>query len=290
MTAWRLFVAEDEPPARERLLEALARVAPEAHVVGTADSVRAAAQWLATHDAPDLALLDIRLADGLSLELFRAGAPLGPGRAAVPVVFTTAYDQFALQAFQALAVDYLLKPVADAALAAALGKAQRLRQAFRPEAASLGPWLERNGPAIPAPPSGSALPASPAGGDGAPAAPGAASPPPPQRLLGRVGQRFHALPLEQAAYAVSLDKISVVVARDGSRLRLDEPLAELEARLAGAGWFRASRQLLLSPHAVRSFVPAERGRLKVQLEPPAEGGDTTISAERAAAFRAWLSR
>lgn len=264
MTAWRLFIAEDEPPARERLLEALARVAPQARVAGWSDSVRGTAQWLAGHEAPDLLLLDIRLADGLSLELFRETGP------AVPVIFTTAYDQFALQAFQALAVDYLLKPVSDAALAAAFDKARRLKQTFAPDLARLVGLLDA-----------AATPRSPAS-----AATGAHTP--PQRLLGRLGQRFQALPLADAAYAVSVDKLSVLVARDGTRLRLDEPLGDLAARLEPAGWFRASRQLLLSPQAVRSFAPAGRGRLRVLLQ-PAGDDELLISAERAAAFRAWMA-
>ena len=92
MIAWQVFIAEDEPPARERLIDALQRLQPQARIVGWADSVRGTEQWLATHTAPDLLLLDIQLADGLSLELFR-GRALG-----LPVIFTTAYDRFALQA------------------------------------------------------------------------------------------------------------------------------------------------------------------------------------------------
>lgn len=75
-----VFIAEDEPPARARLVETLARVAPEAVVLGHADSVQATARWLAAHPPPDLLLLDIQLADGLSLELFEAQ------RARLPVV------------------------------------------------------------------------------------------------------------------------------------------------------------------------------------------------------------
>ena len=80
----KVLIAEDEAPARERLLETLARVVPQAVVVGQAASVRELRQWLATHPEPDLLLLDIQLADGLSLELFR-DTPL-----ALPTVFTTA--------------------------------------------------------------------------------------------------------------------------------------------------------------------------------------------------------
>ena len=112
----KVFLAEDEPPARERLLEALARVAPQAVLLGHADSVQATAQWLAEHPAPDLLLLDIQLADGLSLELFR-GQDWG-----VPVIFTTAHDEFAIRAFEVHAVDYLLKPVEPARLSLAIGR------------------------------------------------------------------------------------------------------------------------------------------------------------------------
>lgn len=121
----KVFIAEDEPPALARLVETLSRVAPEARVLGQADSVAATAAWLAAHPPPDLLLLDIQLADGLSLDLFQAQ------RVRVPVVFTTAYDRFALEAFRALAVDYLLKPVADAALAQALAKVRQFRAHFQ---------------------------------------------------------------------------------------------------------------------------------------------------------------
>ncbi|MFN0183841.1 MAG: LytR/AlgR family response regulator transcription factor [Aquabacterium sp.] len=262
MTAWQVFIAEDEPPARERLVEALQRVQPGARVVGWADSVHGTGQWLATHPAPDLLLLDIQLADGLSLELFR-DRPL-----ALPVIFTTAYDRFALQAFEALAVDYLLKPVADAALAAAFDKAARWRQALAPGADRIAELLG----ALAAPGSGQ----------------GRAVAAPRRRIVVRRGAQFQVLALDQVAYVVSVDKASVVVTRDGTRLQLDAPLAELEATLEPAQWFRANRQLLLSAGAVLGWAAAGRGRLRVQLQ-PALAGDVTISQERAAAFRDWLA-
>lgn len=245
----RAFVAEDEPPARDRLLGALARVAPQLQVVGHADSVRGTLAWLAGNPAPDLLLLDIQLADGLSLELF------ADGTLQLPTIFTTAYDRFALDAFRALAVDYLLKPVADEALARALAKATRLRSGFAADVAAL-------------------LPATVAR--------------PRQRLLGRLGAAFHALPLAQVAYVVSVDKLSIAVTDDGTRYALDEPLERLQAQLDAAQWFRAGRALLVSLHAVKRFVPAGKGRLRVELQPPL-GGEVTISQERAAAFRSWLA-
>jgi DNA-binding LytR/AlgR family response regulator len=245
-----VFIAEDETPARERLVETLARVAPGAVVIGSADSVRGTAQWLAVHPAPDLLLLDIQLSDGLSLELFRSG------KVELPVIFTTAYDRFAIDAFQALAVDYLLKPVSDEALAQALGKWQRLRAQV---GANIARWLA------------------------------SAAPRWRERVVGRLGSQHHALAIAQVAYVVSVDKLAFAVTLDGSRYRLDQTLAELEGELDPARFFRVSRQLLIGAHAVRQYTSAGKGRLKVLLQPAADG-DVVVSQERASAFKNWIER
>ncbi|MEO8079955.1 MAG: LytTR family DNA-binding domain-containing protein [Caldimonas sp.] len=246
-----VFIAEDEPPARERLTLALARTAPQATVVGHADSVRGTEAWLAAHPPPDVLMLDIQLADGLSLELF------ADGELALPTIFTTAYDRFAIDAFQALAVDYLLKPVAEAALAQALGKVERLRRSFGADVASLLQQL------------------------------GHAPSPWRRRLVGRKGAQSHALTVDQLAYVVSVDKLVFAVDAVGERYLLDTPLAELEASLDPTRFFRASRQMLVAAHGVASFSSAGKGRLRLELRPPGAGA-VIVSQERAAAFRTWL--
>jgi DNA-binding LytR/AlgR family response regulator len=247
----KVFIAEDEPPARERLIETLARVAPLARVVGHADTVKGTAAWLAAMPAPDVLMLDIQLADGLSLELFEHR------ELAVPVIFTTAYDRFAIDAFRALAVDYLLKPIGEAALAAALAKVTRLRERFGAEVASiLQQHLEPRRTRW------------------------------RQRLLGRLGSQFHSIAVADVACFVSLDKLTFAVLPDGQRYLVETPLAELEEQLDPAQFFRANRQVLIAAHAVRRFAPAGKGRLRV--ESSAAAGDLIVSQERAAAFRAWL--
>jgi DNA-binding LytR/AlgR family response regulator len=243
-----VFIAEDEPPARERLVETLGRVAPGAIVVGSADSVRGTSAWLAAHPAPDLLLLDIQLSDGLSLELFR------DGRLELPVIFTTAYDRFAIDAFQAMAVDYLLKPVSEDALAQALAKWQRLRAQV---GANIARWLASSAPRW------------------------------RQRLVGRKGTQHHALAITQVAYVVSVDKLAFAVTLDGSRYLLEQTLADLETELDPARFFRVSRQLLVAAHAVRQYASAGKGRIRLQLHPAADG-EVLVSQERAGAFKAWL--
>jgi DNA-binding LytR/AlgR family response regulator len=253
----KIFIAEDETPARERLIATLARVAPEARVLGHSDTVQGTLAWLAAHPAPDLLLLDIQLADGLSLELFR------DRRLTLPTVFTTAYDQFALQAFQALAVDYLLKPVSDTALAQALAKAEQWRSHFDTVAKErwnhqLDGLLQR------------------------------LSPPSRKRIVGRKGgQQFHALELADIGYFVSVDKLCFAVTRAGERYLVEPTLGELEEELGALRFFRANRQLLVAAGAVQRFAPAGKGRLKLDLS-PALDGELLISQERAAAFRQWL--
>src|SRR5690349_17512068 len=118
------FVVEDEPLAARRLTDLLRRQQPPVQVLATADSVDAAVALLQTAaQPPDVLFLDIHLADGLSFELFERV----PVRC--PVIFTTAYDQYALRAFKVNSIDYLLKPIDEDELQAALHKLQAVRAA-----------------------------------------------------------------------------------------------------------------------------------------------------------------
>lgn len=259
-----LFIAEDEPPALARLLEALQRVAPAAQVLGTAGSVQATRAWLARHPPPQLLLLDIQLADGLSLALFdpAAGAPVP----AVPVIFTTAHDAFVLEAFKCNAIDYLLKPVADTALAAALARYEALNRHFTGNLAALLATLPLQSAAAPAQPVAWR-----------------------QRLVLRRGAGFASVRCDDIAWCTSVDKLAFVVTRSGERLLADERLAELEATLDPQRFFRVNRQFLVQVDAVHGFRPHGKGQLRLELQ-PAHDAPVLVSQERARAFREWMER
>jgi len=256
-----LFVAEDEAPALERLLESIARVAPHARIAGTAGSVREAGAWLAAHPLPDLLLLDIQLADGLSLELFAEGAPAR----ACPTIFTTAYDEFALAAFRAHAVDYLLKPVDEARLAAAFEKHATMRRHF---AGALAGLIDAFGALPPAAPRPARAPAYRG------------------RILGRQGRQWIALAVEDVSCFVSVDKLAFAVTADGRRCLVEGALSDLERELDPAQFFRVNRQTLVNAAAVARFEATGKGRLVVALKSGVE--EIAVSPERAPAFRAWL--
>jgi DNA-binding LytR/AlgR family response regulator len=251
-----VFIAEDEAPARERLVESLRRVAPQARVAGMAASVRETAAWLRAHDAPGLLLLDIQLEDGLSLELFAGDSPA----LACPVVFTTAYDEFALAAFRAHAIDYLLKPVEEALLAAALDKLARIAAHGATDFARLFAELTGRAAAVPQ----------------------------RRRLLGRQGTQWVALAPHDIACIVSIDKLAYALGRDGRRWLVDGTLGDLERDLDPSEFFRANRQTLVRAGAVAGFRLAAKGRLVVDIR--STGKDMTIDVppERATAFKAWL--
>jgi two-component system LytT family response regulator len=116
----KILVIEDEPLVAKDLLKIIGRVAPDAEVLQTLSSVNEAHRWFDQNPAPDLVLSDIQLSDGISFEIFETR------KLKCPVIFTTAYDEYAIRAFKLNSIDYLLKPVDEKELASALEKYRTL--------------------------------------------------------------------------------------------------------------------------------------------------------------------
>lgn len=245
----RIFILEDEKPAVAQLERALRRWDESVVIAGTNDSVRGAIEWLRAHPEPDLVLADIRLSDGLSLRVF------DEVRLSCPVVFTTAYDDYVMQAMERNAIDYLLKPIEEARLARALDKYLRLREHFGGRLSALANELARGTE--------------------------------PMRVLARRGAAFVAVPLERIAWFTTEHKQTVLALRDGKRLLVDEALGELEVRLGGRV-FRLNRQYLACAEAIAGFEGAGKGRLLVTLEPRPDD-DVIVSQEAASAFKTWIA-
>lgn len=251
-----VLLVEDEGPAARRLEALLAEVEPGARVVGRCDGVAATALWLRENPAPDLLLLDVELSDGVSFELFQHV------EVNCPVIFTTAYDQYALKAFEVNGVDYLLKPVEAAALRRGLDKLAALRPKALPEPAGRPrPWE-----ALPRPRHRS-------------------------RFLVERRNELVMLPVGEVAWLQAQLKMTSLVTRDGRSWFLDQPLEAVEAALDPAAFFRINRQFVVAATAIARIDKLPGGRLALLLAPPPpEGSETSVSRARVAEFRAWLDR
>jgi DNA-binding LytR/AlgR family response regulator len=171
-----------------------------------------------------------------------------------PFIFCTAYDEYVIEAMTAGGIDYLLKPIKEDELARALGRYRRLEAHFADRVRSVAKAIVQ-----------------------------------PRRILARRRDGFAALALDQIAYFVVDDKQPGVVTRDGQRYDVDQTLAELEASLDPARFFRVNRQYLVAAAAITGFRPFVKGKLLVDLAPP-PAGDVIVSQENAGKFRDWLCR
>lgn len=249
----RILIVEDEAAAFNRLVKLLATVLPEAEIVANTTSVADTVDWFAKHPPPDLALFDVRLSDGDSFAVFQ--------RAHVdcPVIFTTAFDEYALQAFQAHALDYLLKPVKEDELAAAITRLRSL--GLVRDLSVLGAndnVLSRKPTAL------------------------------VKRFLIRFGDRFRVVEPKDIAYIHSLEKNTFLRTREGRDLPLDESLDRLEKQLDPEKFFRLNRQVIVHFQSIKELLAYSKSRVKVILDPP-YSEDAVVSSERSAEFKRWLA-
>ncbi|UOG73625.1 LytTR family DNA-binding domain-containing protein [Hymenobacter tibetensis] len=256
----RALIIEDEPLAANRLAGLLSKQQPALEVVGKAESVAEAEALLQKlQPAPDVLFLDIHLADGLSFELFERMEIRSP------VIFTTAYDKYALRAFKVNSVDYLLKPIDPEELTAALSKLHQLRAAATPtfDAALLARVLQQAQPAKEY----------------------------KARFVVRVGEHLKAIPVEQIAYFASLEKVTLLHTREGRRFVVDYTLEQLEQLLDPTEFFRLNRAYLAHAESIHDIIHYTNSRLQTILKPTVPENETVlVSREKVAAFKAWLDR
>ncbi len=254
-----VLIIEDEPLAARQLQTMVQDYAPTVTVLDVLDSVEASVDWFNKHLQPDLLLADVELIDGQSFDIFE--------RVAVkcPVIFTTAYDEYALKAFQVHSVDYLLKPIDEIALRRSLakfGEMQRLYGATRP-ALDLHDLLATLRPTA------------------------STQPDYRDRFLLKQGARLLPVEVSDMAYFFTRDRLTFVQTWDSRNLLMDYTLDDLTEKLNPKRFFRANRQLILSAKAVGRVHLHFNGRLKLDLNPPTDE-EVFISRDRAGEFRAWL--
>jgi two-component system response regulator LytT len=246
----KIFLIEDEDAALRRLEKMILQLAPDAEIVGAADGVESTVDWFARHAQPDLIFMDIHLSDGSAFDLLE--------RCTIesPVIFCTAYDAYALDAFRYLAIDYLLKPLKQEALASAIAKYRRMAEGHASEAKQLAEWL--------------------------------APPKQARRFLIRSGQSLKVVDLTEAAYFYSLQKITWLVVKSGKRYAVDYSLDKLEEMLGNQAYFRINRQFIISAGAIREMTACTKSRVKIILEPPCSM-EVIASTEKSPMFKRWLT-
>lgn len=249
----RYFIIEDEPLAYKELRRMIESLRPDYALVGWAASVEQAVVALGQVSA-DLVFADIKLQDGDSFEIFDHAA------ANVPLIFTTAYDDYALRAFRLNSVDYLLKPIEPEHLERALDKYERrlcltpasdTYAALRREMA--GAWHKT-------------------------------------RLMVQHGDAYEFVPTREAACFYSEDKCTLVHTFAGRRHILSYSLDDVERMLDAAQFFRVSRSLIINIDSVKRITKYFSGRLQLHLVPALDKCplEPYVSRSRATAFLKWI--
>jgi len=251
-----VLIIEDEVQAAQRMEKLVNELLPGATVVARIDTVKKAVQWFTNNPAPALTLMDVQLADGISFEIFEQCEVRSP------VIFTTAYDEYALKAFKVNSVDYILKPVDKDELRVALEKFKNMNRS-EPETKAL---LDNLGEAM--------------------------------RMLTRkyktrfvikVGEHLRTIEVENILFFYSQDKTTFCCTTDNRNVILDFTLEQIEEMVNPEKFFRINRKFLVSAASISDIIQYTNSRLKLVLRHSTDT-DIIVARERVQEFKDWLDQ
>jgi len=252
-----VLIVEDEMPSARKLKAMLEIVAPDFNVISILDSVAETVDFLSENEV-QLIFLDIHLADGNSFEIFKKTA------VKTPIIFTTAFDQYAIQAFDQNSIGYLLKPFGIEKLKVAIKKFRE--QSNQPDTAPIDYQLlgkmiaqQQNTPEY------------------------------RERFLIHYRDKIKTVAVDDVAYCFAENRGVFICLHEGRIYDINLTLEQLSEELNPRHFFRANRKFLVSIKAIKEAHLYSKSKLKLELIPPTES-EVIISSEKAAKFKKWLAK
>lgn len=249
-----IIIIEDEKPSARRLTRMLASIGKE--VVATLYSVEESIQWFQENEHPDLILLDIQLSDGLSFEIFEQIEVKSA------IIFTTAYDEYALKAFKLNSIDYLLKPIDKDELENAIVKFssnQIIKESLKVDLNQIRKLLvnplEKSYK---------------------------------ERFTVKLGQHLKMIPIDEIECFYSENKGTYIATRSKRVFLIDSTLEEIDSDLDPLKFFRVSRKFYVNINAIKDIVAYTNSRLKLVLYSYSES-EIIVSREKVKNFKKWIS-
>ena len=250
----KIIIIEDEKPSARRLTRMLNSVGRE--VLGTLHSVEESISWFQENEHPDLILLDIQLSDGLSFEIFEQV------EVASAIIFTTAYDEYALKAFKLNSIDYLLKPIDQEELENAIDKFsgnQLQKQSMQVDLDQIRKLLvnpfEKNYK---------------------------------ERFTVKLGQHLKMIPIDAIECFYSENKGTYIATNNNRSFLIDGTLEDIDSDLDPQKFFRVSRKFFVNIDAIKDIVAYTNSRLKLILH-SFSGTEIIVSREKVKDFKNWIN-
>lgn len=250
----KVLIIEDEKPAADYLAYLIRQIDPDIQIIAKIDRVKDSVAWLAQNSA-DLIFMDIHLADGNCFSIF------DEAEISTPVIFTTAYDQYAIKAFKVNSIDYLLKPIQEDELRKSIQKFRLIRQAPGSYLTSLTEMIRNLGEK-------SVF---------------------QQRFMVYAGEKIRAIKTADVAYFYITEKSVFLCATDGKHYGIDYSLDKIENMVDPAVFFRINRRFIINIESIDTMYQLSGSRIQISLK-PAVAEEVIVSFHRISAFKKWLNK
>lgn len=250
MKSMRILIVEDETAAYENLVEIITGIDPSIQIAGNTESIRQTVRWLKNNQLPDLILMDIHLSDGTAFAIFESISIL------TPVIFTTAYDEYAIEAFKVNSIDYLLKPIKVEEMKRALDKFKKLTRPdillYLSQLTQLAPLINYK-----------------------------------DKLLIPFKDKLQPVNLKEISFFYTTDKSTRVYLKNGKSFPYSKTLEQIESTLNPVEFIRANKQFIIARNSIKDITIWFDSRLLVtpEIDPPER---IYISKNKAAEFKAWI--
>mgnify|MGYP000981629188 CR=1 FL=1 len=253
----KVLVIEDEQLAAQRLSKMVQTTMPEAEISAILPSIKSSIEWFLSNPAPDLIFMDIQLGDGISFDIFKHC------KIESPIIFTTAYNEYSLQAFKLNSLDYLLKPIDQQELENAIHKFKSNLEKPSVQFAKLASAYEQMMKMMTSNYK--------------------------SRFVLKLGEKIKILKTDEIEALYSLEKATYALTTEIKTHLLDYSLDQVEKMIDPSVFFRINRKYIISIHGIRDITAYSNSRLKIKLI-HLENDELIVSREKVNEFKSWLDK